>query len=120
MAIPFENRGIQTGTFHGPLPGLDDDARVIRYRMDDGPETVARKEVSGDVGGVNVDPVTDTNHTPVLWTANLDSSRDDVGEFYNSISNVFRSQGNKCAIRFREKGRGTMSGWFQGNVSFGP
>ncbi len=87
MAILFENRGTQTGTFHGPLPWFNDDARVIRYRMDDGPETVARKEVSGDVGGVNVDPVTDTNHPPVLWTANLDSSRDDVrmvpGERFN-------------------------------------
>ena len=41
--------------------------------------------MSGDVGGVSVDPVTGTNHTFVLWSPSLDSSSDGVAEFYNSI-----------------------------------
>ncbi|MEE2708240.1 MAG: hypothetical protein VYA69_01420 [Gemmatimonadota bacterium] len=85
MVSPFGSRGTQTRAFHEPLPGLDDDARVIRYSIDDGPEAVARVEVSGDVGRVSVDPVTGTNHTFVLWSLSLDRGSDGVAEFYNPI-----------------------------------
>ena len=54
---------VLNGVFHETLVALDDDARVLRYSIDDGPEAVSKDNVSGYIGELSLYPVTDGNHT---------------------------------------------------------
>ena len=76
---------VLNGAFHETLLALDDDARVIRYSIDDGPEVLAKDSVSGYVGQVQVFPVTNGDAYFVLWTSSWDNSNGDVAEFCNPI-----------------------------------
>ena len=64
---------------------LDDDARVIRYSIDDGPDAVSKENVTGYVGEVRVEPVTDDDSTFVLWTSSWETDSGGVEEFCNPI-----------------------------------
>lgn len=76
---------VLNGAFHETLLALDDNARVIRYSIDYGPEALAKDSVSGYVGKVQVFPVTDGDAAFVLWTASWDDSDGGVTEFVNPI-----------------------------------
>lgn len=78
-------RRVLNGVFHETLLALDDEARVLRYRIDDGPGPVARGKVAGYVGEVRAFPVTDGNTTFVLWTSRWDASDGGVAELCDPI-----------------------------------
>lgn len=71
--------------FHETLIALDDEARVLRYSIDDGPEAVSKDNVSGYIGQVSAFPVTADDTTFVLWTSNWEHSGGGVAEFCNPI-----------------------------------
>ena len=76
---------ILNGVFHETLISLNDDDRVIRYSIDDGPAAVSKDNVSGYVGEVSLYSVTDDNATFVLWTSSWENSGGGVAEFCNPI-----------------------------------
>ena len=78
-------RRVLNGAFHETLLGLDDDARVIRYSIDDGPDVLAKDQVSGYVGQVQVYPVTADDSTYVLWTSSWAHSGGGVAEFCDPV-----------------------------------
>ncbi|HJP29467.1 MAG TPA: SRPBCC family protein [Candidatus Latescibacteria bacterium] len=71
--------------FHETLVALDDEARVIRYSIDDGPDAVAKDKVLGYIGEVRVFPVTASDETFVLWTSSWAASDGGVAELCNPI-----------------------------------
>ena len=71
--------------FHETLVGLDDDARIVRYSIDDGPEAVSKDNVSGYIGQVQAFPVTADDSTFVLWTSSWDHKGGGVAEFCNPV-----------------------------------
>ena len=71
--------------FHETLLALDDQERIVRYSIDDGPEAVAKDNVNGYVGEVRVFPVTAGNQTFVLWTSSWEDSKGGVAEFCDPI-----------------------------------
>lgn len=84
------------GVFHETLLALDDENRVLRYSIDDGPPAVAKDNTSGYVGEVTVFPVTAENKSFVLWSYGWDSSSQDVQAFcdpiYQALLNALRQQ----------------------------
>ena len=73
------------GAIHETLISLDNDERVCRYSIDDGPEALSKDNVSGYVGQVQVFPVTDADASFVLWTSSWGTGGDGVAEFCNPI-----------------------------------
>ena len=73
------------GAFFETLVSLDDDARVIRYSIDDGPDAVSKDNVTGFVAEVRVVPVSDDDSTFVLWTSTWETDGGGVEEFCNPI-----------------------------------
>ena len=71
--------------FHETLLGLDDSRRIVRYSIDDGPDAVARDNVTNYIGEINVFPVTSDNSTFVLWASSWDDSGGGVEAFCNPI-----------------------------------
>ncbi len=78
-------RRVLNDAFQETLLALDDNARVVRYSIDDGPEAVSKDNVTGYVGQVKVFPVTADNTTFVEWTSSWDDSGGGVGEFCSPI-----------------------------------
>lgn len=78
-------RRVLNDAFHETLLALDDEAHVIRYSIDDGPEATSKENVQGYIGEVRVLPVTSDNTTYVLWTSSWESSGGGVAEFCNPI-----------------------------------
>lgn len=78
-------RRVLNDAFHETLVALDDDARVLRYSIDDGPEAVARDKVQGYIGEVRVFSVTATDEAFVLWTSTWGASSGGVAEFCDPI-----------------------------------
>ena len=70
--------------FHETLLALDEDAHVIRYSIDDGPEATSQDNATGYVGQVQAFAVTADDTTFVLWTSTWDSG-EGVAEFCNPI-----------------------------------
>lgn len=73
------------GAFEETLVELDDEHRVLRYSIDDGPGPVAKENVSGYVGIIQAFPVTDNGTTFVLWTSSWQSGGEGATEFCNPI-----------------------------------
>ena len=73
------------GVFSETLVGLDDEARILRYSIDDGPGAVSKDNVQGYIGEVRVFPVTDGDQTFVLWTSSWTASGGGVAEFCDPI-----------------------------------
>ncbi|MCZ6768390.1 MAG: SRPBCC family protein, partial [Acidobacteria bacterium] len=67
------------------LRELDDEARLQRYSIDDGPEAVSKDKVKGYIGEVRAFAVTDDDSTFVLWTSSWESSEGGVQEFCDPI-----------------------------------
>jgi len=76
---------VLNNAFYETLQALDDQERVVRYSIDDGPEAVSKDNVSGYIGEVRVFPVTDGNQTFVLWTSSWEDSGGGVAEFCDPI-----------------------------------
>ncbi len=76
---------VLNNAFHETLLALDDQNRIVRYSIDDGPEAVSSDNVSGYVGEVQVFPVTDGDQTFVLWTSSWEDSGGGVAEFCDPI-----------------------------------
>lgn len=76
---------VLNGAFHETLWALDDKAHTLRYSIDDGPDAVAKDNVSGYIGSVQVFPVTDTGGSLVLWSSQWESSGGGVAEFCDPI-----------------------------------
>ncbi len=83
---------ILNGAFHETLLALDDQDRVVRYSIDDGPDAVSKDNVSGYVGEVQVFPITDTGETFVLWSSSWESSGGGVAEFCDPIYQALLGQ----------------------------
>jgi carbon monoxide dehydrogenase subunit G len=73
------------GVFFETLLSLDDDTRVLRYSIDDGPAAVSKDNVTGYVGEVSVQPVTDDDSTFVIWSSSWDTDGGGVEDFCNPI-----------------------------------
>jgi hypothetical protein len=71
--------------FHETLVALDDQARILRYSIDDGPGATAKDNVSGYIGEIRVFSVTDEGKSFVLWTSSWEHSGGGVAEFCNPI-----------------------------------
>jgi hypothetical protein len=71
--------------FQETLVALDDDARVLRYSIDDGPEATSKDNVQGYIGQVRVFSVTATDEAFVLWTSSWGASGGGVAEFCDPI-----------------------------------
>ncbi len=76
---------VLNGVIHETLLALEEQARVVRYSIDDGPEAVSKDNVVGYIGEIRVFPVTDEEATFVLWTSSWESSGGGVAEFCNPI-----------------------------------
>ncbi len=76
---------VLNGAFHETLVGLDDTERVLRYRIDDGPDAVSADNVIGYVGEVRVQSVTEGNASFVTWRSSWTSSGGGVTEFCTPI-----------------------------------
>jgi len=83
---------VLNGAFHETLLALDDQDRVVRYSIDDGPDAVSKDNVSGYVGQVQVFPITDTGETFVLWSSSWESSGGGVAEFCDPIYQALLGQ----------------------------
>lgn len=87
-------RRILNDAFHETLRALDDDARLIRYSIDDGPGPVSAGNVSGYVGEVRVVPVTvaaDTPQTVVTWTSSWASEGGSGGSVHEFCDPIYRA-----------------------------
>ncbi len=78
-------RRVLNDAFQETLLALDDQARVLRYSIDDGPEATSKDNVQGYIGQVQVFPVTSNDTTFVIWTSSWESSGGGVAEFCNPI-----------------------------------
>jgi hypothetical protein len=73
------------GAFHETLVALDEDARILRYSIDDGPDALSKDQVMGFIGEVRVFPVTDSNASFVLWTATWQAGGEGTKAFCDPI-----------------------------------
>lgn len=78
-------RRVLNDAFHETLLALDDNARVVRYSIDDGPEALSKDKIVGYIGEVRLFPVTEDDSTYVLWTSSWESSNGGVAEFCDPI-----------------------------------
>lgn len=76
---------VLNGAFHETLVAVDEIDRVIRYRIDDGPDAVSKNNVQEYIGEIRIFPVTDGNGTFILWTSRWKDSKGGVPEFCNPI-----------------------------------
>lgn len=83
---------VLNGAFHETLLALDDQDRVVRYSIDDGPDAVSKDNVSGYVGQVQVFPITDTGESFVIWSSSWESSGGGVAEFCDPIYQALLGQ----------------------------
>ena len=85
-------RGTQIGAkrvlndaFHETLIGLDEEARKIRYTVDDGSGAVSRDNVTGYIGQVELFPITENDTTLVLWTSSWSGGGEGTKEFCDPV-----------------------------------
>ena len=76
---------VLNGVFKETLLALDDDARSIRYSIDDGPNAVSKDNVQGYIGEVGVFPSTSSNGTFVLWTSSWSGGGEGARAFCDPI-----------------------------------
>jgi len=79
-------RRLLNGVFHETLVALSDLDRVVEYSIDDGPDPIAKDQVSGYIGRVRLFSITADDTTFVEWTSSYDSPDSAaVGELCNPI-----------------------------------
>lgn len=71
---------IINGTFYETLIGLDDQARVMRWRIDIGSDSAVKDNVAEIIGEIRVLPITEDNTTFVVWTTSPEASTGGVAE----------------------------------------
>jgi len=71
------------GAFAETLISVDDDARVMEYSIDDGPDPLGAAE--GYVGTVRATPVTAGGGTFVEWSSRWASGPEGIAEFCNPV-----------------------------------
>lgn len=76
---------ILNGVFHETLIEMDNDKRVMRYSIDDGPSPVSPKEVKNYIGTVRLSNVKDGHGILVEWTSKWDSKSKDAVDFCHGI-----------------------------------
>lgn len=77
---------VLNGVFHETLQELDDENRLIRYSIDQGPGPL--EGVQGYVGTVQVAPVTvpeGSSQTVVIWSSDWESGSEGIHEFCDPI-----------------------------------
>jgi hypothetical protein len=83
---------VLNGVFHETLVGLDERARILRYSIDDGPDAVSKENVSGYIGEVRVQPITEDDSSFVTWGSSWEASGGGVAEFCNPIYQALLGQ----------------------------
>lgn len=78
-------RRILNDVFHETLVALNDADRQLKYSIDDGPDAVSKDRVSGYVGTIRVQPITDGNATFVEWSSTWQDSKGGVKEFCDPV-----------------------------------
>ncbi len=78
-------RRLLNRAFLEALVALDDEKRVLKYSIDDGPDAVSKDRVAGYVGMVRAMPVTNTNATFVEWSSSWQQSNGGVKEFCDPV-----------------------------------
>ena len=76
---------VLNGVFFETLISLDDENRICRYSIDDGPEAVSKDNVAGYVSHIQIFPVTDEGTALVIWSSTWESSGGGVAAFCNPI-----------------------------------
>jgi hypothetical protein len=78
---------VLNNAFHETVHVHDDDARYLKYSIDDGPGPVAKGSVTGYFGEVRVIPVTvpGADQSVVVWTSMWDTEQGGVHEFCDPI-----------------------------------
>jgi len=79
---------ILNNAFHETLHVLDDDARYLKYSIDDGPGPVAKDAVSDYFGEVRVLSLTvpaDSEQSVVVWESSWASGSEDIHDFCDPI-----------------------------------
>jgi len=80
---------ILNDAFHETLQNIDDQARVIKYSIDDGPSPVSKDEVHDYVGRIDIRPVTHGHKegasTFVEWSSRWEAATEDAEEFCQTI-----------------------------------
>ncbi|MDN5870210.1 MAG: SRPBCC family protein [Nitrococcus sp.] len=71
---------IINGTFYETLIGLDDQARIMRWRIDLGSDSAVKDNVQEIIGEIRVYPITEDNTTFVLWATSQEPSTGGVAE----------------------------------------
>lgn len=85
---------ILNNAFHETLHVLDDDARYLKYSIDDGPGPVAKDAVSDYFGEVRVLSVTvpaDSGQCVVVWESSWSSGSEEVHDFCDPIYHALLS-----------------------------
>jgi len=76
---------VLNGVFHETLVEIDDEQRIQRYSIDDGPDAVSKDNVEGYVGRIQVFPVTANDTSFVVWASSWKTSGGGVQEFCDPI-----------------------------------
>lgn len=76
---------VLNGVFFETLISIDDENRICRYSIDDGPDAVSHDNVTGYVGQIQVFPVTADDSAFVLWTSSWQESGGGVEDLCNPI-----------------------------------
>ena len=76
---------VLNGLIHETLSGVDDEARMFSYSIDDGPEPLSKDTLKGYKAVVRVLPVTSDGTAFVEWSSTWDASEGGVAEFCNPI-----------------------------------
>lgn len=86
-------RRVLNDAFHETLHVLDDEARYIKYSIDDGPGPVAAGNVAGYFGEVRVLPVTvgAGEQSVVVWTSSWSSEGGEGGPVADFCDPIYRA-----------------------------
>ena len=76
---------ILNGAIHETLLEFDDDAHMIIYSIDDGPDVLSKITMDGYRGLIQLSPVTQTGGTFMEWSSSWRSASEGVGEFCDPI-----------------------------------
>lgn len=73
------------GLFNETLIELNEDERVMRYSLDDGPSPVSAAEIDNYVGCIEVKPSSSGDGAVVEWSSGWEKNDEAVGEFCHGI-----------------------------------
>ena len=71
--------------FHETLLEIDDERKILRYSVDDGPPPLSKEEVSNYEGVVKLRADAESGGTLVEWSSSWERASDDAVEFCHDI-----------------------------------